>query len=124
MTKPTSPETVAKAQNNAYKDFKEVADAAFKIDGMRGVIDVAASARDQMEVCLQIAADDGKSIDGQLVKALKFLSDMWTPLTLARLAEVEKAGGLEAFEAAKKAPARKAPAKKPAAKKAPGKKLK
>jgi hypothetical protein len=95
MTKPTSPEAVAKAQNNAYKSFKEVADAAFKIDGMRGVIDAALSAQDQMKASLA-----GQYSDAKLVKALKFLSDMWTPLTLSSLATVEKAGGLEAFKAA------------------------
>lgn len=86
---------LAKAQDKAYESFKEVADAAFKIDGMRGVIDAAITAQDQLKASL-----GGGYSDAKLTKALSFLADMWTPLTLARLAEVEKAGGMEAFKAA------------------------
>jgi hypothetical protein len=108
-------ETLEQADARAYEAFKQVMDAAFKADGMRGVTDTADSLSEQLHDLVQEAALNGEDSDTQGQIAANFVSQAWGMEMMNRFEKLEAAGGIQAVIAAAKKPAS---AKKPAAKKA------
>jgi hypothetical protein len=83
------------AEARAYAAYKEVLDAAFKSDGFRGVVRYSSGLVSQASGL----AGDMSARKSEVVartEIASFLATMWVGLQLADIAEIDKAGGLDA----------------------------
>jgi hypothetical protein len=101
-------ETPDEADARAYEAFKQVMDAAFKADGLKGVLQTADSLCEQAH---DLAADaEQHSEESEVAQIIaNFVSQAWGPEMMHRFEKLEADGGLQAVlaAAAKKAPAKK-----------------
>lgn len=89
------------AEAKAFMAFKEVMDAAFKCDGMRGVIDTTDTLSEGIRELTQYLAQQGIGHDAQGVMGAEYVSDEFAPEILQRFKQIEAGGGFEAVKAAK-----------------------
>ncbi len=102
----TAAEKREAAEAKAFIAYKEVLEAIYKLDGFRGVVQTGKSLVNQVETLID-GYSDKKSMDAMRKEVAEFIETMWTGLHLAHLAEIEAAGGPDAYFAAQDAKVKK-----------------